>query len=67
MPRGDKTGPEGKGPLTGRGLGDCEDEGSSKKKRPKRPIGRRENQRGRLGFGNGMGPRYGSEGEGDSN
>jgi len=24
MPQGDKTGPEGKGPRTGRGLGDCE-------------------------------------------
>ena len=24
MPRRDKTGPEGKGPRTGRGLGDCE-------------------------------------------
>lgn len=23
MPRGDKTGPEGKGPKTGRGLGNC--------------------------------------------
>lgn len=23
MPRGDKTGPEGKGPKTGRGMGDC--------------------------------------------
>ncbi len=25
MPNGDKTGPEGKGPKTGRGLGDCTD------------------------------------------
>lgn len=25
MPRGDKTGPEGKGPKTGRGLGKCSD------------------------------------------
>lgn len=24
MPRGDKTGPDGKGPLTGRGLGSCD-------------------------------------------
>jgi len=24
MPRGDKTGPDGNGPKTGRGLGDCE-------------------------------------------
>lgn len=23
MPRGDRTGPEGRGPKTGRGLGDC--------------------------------------------
>ena len=26
MPRGDKTGPEGKGPLTGRGFGLCNDD-----------------------------------------
>ena len=26
MPRKDKTGPEGKGPKTGRGLGDCSPE-----------------------------------------
>jgi len=25
MPAGDRTGPEGNGPLTGRGLGDCSD------------------------------------------
>ena len=28
IPRGDKTGPEGKGPKTGRGLGDCKDTSS---------------------------------------
>jgi hypothetical protein len=26
MPNRDKTGPQGKGPRTGRGLGDCKDE-----------------------------------------
>ena len=25
MPRGDRTGPEGMGPMTGRGAGDCAD------------------------------------------
>ena len=29
MPRFDKTGPQGKGPKTGRGLGDCDDKKSS--------------------------------------
>ena len=28
MPRFDRTGPEGKGPLTGRGLGNCSDKES---------------------------------------
>jgi len=31
MPRGDRTGPRGKGPRTGRGLGDCEEEKVEKK------------------------------------
>ncbi len=29
MPRGDKTGPEGKGPMTGRGAGQCAGNGSN--------------------------------------
>lgn len=29
MPRFDRTGPEGKGPKTGRGLGDCSEETNS--------------------------------------
>lgn len=28
MPNKDGTGPQGKGPRTGRGLGDCKDEGT---------------------------------------
>ena len=32
MPRFDKTGPEGKGPKTGRRLGDCDDNKSSDSK-----------------------------------
>jgi len=31
MPNRDKTGPFGKGPLTGRGFGDCNDQNDSKK------------------------------------
>lgn len=42
MPGFDKTGPEGRGPLTGRGLGQCQGA---------RPVG---NGRG-LGRGNGQG------------
>lgn len=32
MPRFDKTGPEGKGPKTGRGRGNCDDEKSTQNK-----------------------------------
>ena len=41
MPRGDKTGPEGKGPKTGRGLGPCSDEEVSveKGKKGRGPCG----------------------------
>ena len=52
MPRGDKTGPEGKGPKTGRGLGDC---GTTEKQL--------ENTRGR-GRGRGRGQGNGSAGRG---
>ena len=31
MSNRDGTGPEGEGPLTGRGMGDCKDESSSEK------------------------------------
>ena len=43
MPGGDKTGPEGKGPKTGRGLGPCSTEGQLEKargNRPRRGLGR---------------------------
>lgn len=33
MPRGDGTGPEGKGPRTGRGLGHCTEDGVPSYKR----------------------------------
>ena len=29
MPRGDRTGPQGQGPMTGRGLGKCSSKGGS--------------------------------------
>jgi len=46
MPRFDKTGPQGKGPKTGRGLGDCDSNTPSKEEtsqqRPlRRLLGRR--------------------------
>ena len=54
MPRGDRTGPEGRGPLTGRGLGDCGDGRGV----GRRFIGRRGCGRGfGRGFGNGAGYR----------
>lgn len=53
MPNFDKTGPEGKGPMTGRGLGDCA--GASG-----RPFfGRGACPRGRMG-GRGLGLRRAS-------
>lgn len=64
MPRRDKTGPEGEGPMTGGKRGDCAEDSKSKKSSKKRP----KDGRGRgFGFGNGMGPRFGKEGEGDAN
>ncbi len=50
MPRGDGTGPEGKGPMTGRGLGNC----SSDNAAGNVPVGGRGLGRG-LGRGAGRG------------
>lgn len=48
MPRKDKTGPEGKGPKTGRGLGDCTKEKKSDSTRPfLRRLGQGRRQRNR--------------------
>lgn len=44
MPNFDRTGPEGKGPRTGRNLGDCNDSNNSNN-----------NRRGLFGRGNGFG------------
>lgn len=49
IPRGDKTGPEGKGPKTGRGLGDCNKDTKLNNKRQSRNFGRGRGQR--QGFG----------------
>ena len=38
MPRFDKTGPQGKGPKTGRGLGDCDDKKSSQSERSQNSV-----------------------------
>lgn len=55
MPRGDGTGPEGNGPLTGRGLGDCSKSSKSGLQTRKpglcrrlRPGGVRGNQQRRM-------------------
>ena len=45
MPNKDKTGPQGEGPKTGRGMGECGD------KSERRPIGKRD------GSGRGIGQR----------
>ena len=47
IPRGDKTGPEGKGPKTGRGLGDCKKTTSKQNTQSTR--------RGLMGQGRGRG------------
>jgi len=54
MPRGDKTGPEGKGPKTGRGLGDClvERDGNYPTCPNRRGVG--QGQRQGRGFGQGQ-------------
>ena len=51
MPRFDKTGPEGKGSKTGRGLGNCEPAESSDKQEKHWFFGRRRgSRRGGRGF-----------------
>jgi len=47
MPFGDRTGPEGRGPRTGRGLGDCDEVDYPKDSIP--------TPRGDFGFGRGFG------------
>ena len=51
MPRGDRTGPDGMGPMTGRGLGYCADYSS--------PGFTRGVPRGGAGYGRGYGRGYG--------
>jgi len=60
MPRLDKTGPEGEGPLTGRGLGKCSKKDFEEKVKRYVRRGKRGRGRGRgRGFGkmDGTGPR----------
>lgn len=63
MPQFDKTGPQGKGPGTGRGLGKCSPEDLKKYKdmgyvsRDDRPLGRGQGGQGR-GLGQGLGRRF---------
>jgi len=53
MPRGDKTGPDGEGPKTGRGLGDCEPRNRiPKNQEPHQPTERMPRPRGGRGFFN---------------
>ncbi|MFC1714095.1 DUF5320 domain-containing protein [Candidatus Poribacteria bacterium] len=65
MPRGDKTGPEGAGPMTGRGMGSCSGSGTpgSVKQGTGRGAGRRSGSgRGRR---SGRGMRAGRGGQRD--
>ena len=54
MPRMDGTGPEGKGPKTGRGLGKCNEETSEKSIRE---LGKGMGKRRKSGSGVGRGKR----------
>ena len=56
MPRGDGTGPEGLGPMTGRGAGTCK---GSEAARSRRAPPDREPRRGGFGRGGGRGRRKG--------
>ena len=61
MPRGDGTGPEGKGKLTGRGLGQCsgEEVPGYRSNLPGMGMGRGERKGDGPGRGLGYGPRRG--------
>ena len=52
MPRLDGTGPDGKGPKTGRGLGNCDDEGRDEESNEdfRRGFGRRPGRGTGRGF-----------------
>lgn len=54
MPKLDKTGPQGKGPKTGRGLGSCNDGADKQQERPGRGFGFGRGC-GRRGWGFGFG------------
>ena len=52
MPRGDGTGPQGQGPLTGRGMGSCGDVNNQSNQSPALGQGQTFGQRVRSGFSN---------------
>ena len=62
MPRGDKTGPQGEGSMTGRGRGKCNptDRASAPKGRGGKRSGRRAGKGQRQGAGQGIGRSAGS-------
>jgi len=55
MPRGDGTGPEGKGPLTGRGAGGCAGAPGARPGAPRPGQGRGGGRGGGRGMGQGLG------------
>lgn len=55
MPQGDRTGPEGKGPRTGRGLGRCSGSEEPGYKSDKPRQGLRDGKGSGRGFRNGQG------------
>ena len=57
MPRRDKSGPMGAGPMTGWGAGDCADQDVPTSANPRWGFGGGFGRRGGRGFGRGVGPR----------
>jgi hypothetical protein len=65
MPRGDKSGPQGEGSMTGRGRGKCnsKDRASAPKGQGGKRSGRRAGKGQRQGAGQGIGRSAGREAE----
>lgn len=59
MARGDRTGPEGRGPMTGRGFGNCAGNERPGYQTDAPPVGRGYGRGGGRGYGRGRGFRRG--------
>jgi len=64
MPRMDGTGPEGMGPMTGRGFGRCNRDFVNSEKDTDPNVGMNYGRGMRCGYGRGMANRFGRRGNG---